>query len=62
MTCWACFDSSIKNLSLWTRRGKQIFEDEGPVTFMCVTKNNWDKDESYIKIIIAMMKKILWNT
>lgn len=57
MTCWACFDSSIKKNSVYEHRGKQIVEDEGPVTFMSVTKYNWNKDESYIKIIIAMMKK-----
>lgn len=57
MTFWTCFDSSMKKQCLWTHRGKQIIEDQGPLTFMCVTKYNWNKDESYIKIIIAMMKK-----
>lgn len=34
-----------------------MIEDQGPLTFMCVTKYNWNKDEIYIKIIITTMKK-----
>lgn len=43
--------------NIYEDRGKQIIEDPGPLSLMHVAKYNWNRDESYIKIIIATMNK-----